>query len=360
MAKAKNSNGGFVLTKAQLTDITRAFKPVVKEDTVRLDVNPDGNLIFSIDDVDIVTRIIVPSTEIGIESPETYYFKLGVLKQILGVVKDRVTITVDKGMVQFLVDESEINMQVPIFDREVDFTYGEVITSESVVSESLSKLLDRLKVSRTTGAEATKTMYLGKNGIKIGSRQNIGICKANEDFIFSELDLNLIPEFFNYLVNATSFGAKLDFKYDGKYLVVEAENLLYKTQVVSHISFPDEAIEAVISDVVAKCRVPRQPLSESLTKLSIPLYGLKFEQQDVSLNINGDSLIALVKDLGGRVSKANISSVSHEGEASSYVNINHLGGAASVMNEDFDLSICDSVSFLEDENHMVVLFNTGD
>ena len=50
MAKDKTKSGkpSFVLTKANLNDITRAFKPLIKEDTVRLDIDPTGNLVFSV------------------------------------------------------------------------------------------------------------------------------------------------------------------------------------------------------------------------------------------------------------------------------------------------------------------------
>ena len=143
---------------------------------------------------------------------------------------------------------------------------------------------------------------------------------------------------------------------DGEYFVVKTDNLMYKTRVLK-IEFPNEAIENAIAEPIASCRVPRQPLIESLDKLAIPLYGMKSEQQVVGLNIQNDSLIALVKDLGGRVSKATVSSASHEGEASSYVNINHLDTSAAVLSEDFEVIIHESVTVLEDENHQVILFN---
>lgn len=360
MAKKKESGPSFVLTKGNLNDVVKAFKPLIKEDTVRLDIDPTGNLVFSVDDIAIVTQLIVPSTEISFDEPATHFLKLGVLKQIASVVKERITVTIENNMICFLVDESELNMQLPIFDMEPDCSYDEEeALIESLVSESLSKLLDKLSVSRTSGSESTKTMYIGKNGIKLGSRLNIGICKPTEDFPIKELDLNVMPEFYSYLRNACTFGPKLDLIFDGTYLVARTDNLIYKTRALN-IEFPDKAIESATAEPLAQCRVPKEPLVDSLNKLSIPLYGMKSEQQSVLMDIKEGKLLAVVKDLGGRTSKADITSVSHEGEASAYTNINHLDASAAAMQADFDFVIYDSVSVLEDESHQIILFNQGD
>lgn len=353
------NNCEFKLSVGQMKDIYSALKLTKKEKYIKFTVEKVGNITCSMDDLGIVSCIVVPTMEIKMEDYKVEFFlDKDVFKKVTDNTQDMTSITVIDGSISFNIDGTEINRSLPVYDIPIDISYT-VSTTEMKTSEWVSDTMDKLAVATSGSGVLTPVIALGES-CQYGTSGFI--CQTKQGF--DELDVNVIPEFFPYLRNIANFGGKVDFitdetNEDQTWFIVKSDNVFYKVKT-AQIEFPDVSSLIEEQEDILKVNLPKDPLLTSLNKLTIPLYGAKETICYINFDKKDDNVQAQVKDVSNKISKDDWIFASLTASGNAQINIYDLLNAISDLKEDFNFSLYETLTILEDESVRIILANYYD
>jgi len=334
----------FSLTKDQIARIVKAMKPVVREDKFKVEVNPAGsNIIVSVDEQGFQIGVNLGVQTIKTNEKFVFYIDKSILQRLSGIVADEIKFDITSENMKLDIAGTALNLGLTIEEFDVDLNYKSDI-SEVKPNDWLSEMLNRISVSKIAdGSPLAPVIALGKD-IRYGSLKNLSLYKKG----FSKINVNVLPEFVNFMKNATTLGDNIEFIQDNenKQFIVKVDNVIYKTSMLD-IQFPADVakmLEELESESTAE--FSRTNLLLSLERLSIPLIGAKTPEINIAFQEDKQNAWVVVYSVGNQASNDIWEASFVEGTSSAIVNIYNLMGALGVVDE--------NVTIINYQNFLVV------
>lgn len=300
------------ITKEQLSAMLQAMSPFKVSDTIKLSFI-DSNIVLEAEESGTTGRITVgnetvQSSAIG----NSIWVSKSVLSQIAQYMPNVSTFIFKNDddvwtEMQINLGGDEINIGLPIFDKEIDNDYV-IKESELIDTELFDKALTRACSALVKGSVPMGCIEIG-NTLRFGA----SVAFSEVSRVTQEILVKVKPEMQGFLHNICKVGSEMQIiiTEDNK-VVFKVENVEYKTDFVNHmipdITLVDEFTEdsedpedgAIIkasSEFV--CNI--SDLKQSLNRLSIPLGE---GSASITLNVEDAKLRMEVFDLQGRKSES--------------------------------------------------------
>ena len=264
----------------------------------------------------------------------------------------------------FKIDGADINMSLPIYDANLETRY-EKDEYEEIASEKLAKILDKLSVSKATGTMALAFMKLGKVS-GFGSQTSTSFHRDGLNMLDN---LVFTKEFFSYLNNITKMGeAKVEIIKTKPnpaapfgYIVVKNGNTHHKVMLATPENFPDLlGFLEQNKDFQATARLSTRAFGESLTKLSIPMYGVSNPKFNIAISSEKKTVGLLVKDSSNKISKDEIKTPAVTGSIEATLSMSAVAAAINGAEDDMDLKLHKNFTLIDSLDSGTILLNSDE
>ena len=293
---AVDANLILTLKKEDFQKIKATFKPTSNETFILFEVQASGLVTCSMNDNGVVAWCNISTTDINLhgENYQFFYLDKARVNKIADVCTGAVTFVIADGQLQAKIGTTDLHVSLPMYDAAVDIKFTET-DSETLPSETVAALTDRLAASKSSGAFALPVMSLSDKWY-FGNSQSVTITKTG----FQHLKLNVSPIFFDFLSNITFTKEDVKFILDDKdhWVVISSGNVFYKV-AVQEVEFDD--VDPILNEPsVCEVTMDTPDTVSKLQVLSIPLIGM--DNALFTLTAGDNAFEVRVRDESNRVS----------------------------------------------------------
>lgn len=351
--KEQNKQMNITLTKEQLGAILKAVAPFSADEYVKLSVIKD-NIVIETDELGITGKITLGCPDIKTEYVgESIFINKALFQSLFQNVDGVCTLQLHHDGEEWtdascVIQGDTINVGLPIFTKEINTAYKPKGKPETILSEIVEKAIKLTNSAMIKSVAVMGSLNLTKEFVT-GTEASQAIFPN----FLKETEVYVSPIFKPFLLNLTKIAGTMSIQEteEGE-VVFTAENVEYKTYKLEPV---ETALQDFLKNKVCSFRVSGETLSNSLSRLSIPLFGA-----DANMHISIDEKTKKAKlevlDIQNRASTSDIDLAAVKGSGLAQISITQLSQVLSSFKD------CNITFFgdEEDENTIVVILIEGD